>query len=185
MKRRLLLGGAMLAGGMALVGCASVPPAPKTKAAPLTLLEAFTGRATGTGLFRVWLTGDQRSFTAQLNGTVTGKAGARRLTVVEDFLYDDGDANTLTWVFDEVGASADGAVRWTGRREDTVGLAEVVEQGGVIRLTYTADFVSPSGTTRLGFSDVIYDAGAGLIVNDAIVTRWGIPVAKVQFKIQR
>jgi hypothetical protein len=180
MKRRMLLGGAILATALAMVGCATTPPAPKTKAAPLTLVDAFSGRSTGTGQFKVWLTGDQRSFTAALNGTVTGEAGARRLTVVEDFIYDDGDENTLTWVFDEVAPG-----RWTGKREDTVGLAEVIEENGVIRLTYTADFVSPSGTTRLGFSDVIYDAGDGLIINDAIVTRWGLPVAKVQFKIQR
>ena len=180
MKRRLFLAGGIVLGGLALTSCASRPAAPKAPAAPLTLVDAFSGRATGVGEFKVWLTGDERRFTALLNGTVTGQTGARRLTVVEDFIYDDGDKNRLTWVFDEVGAG-----RWSGKREDTVGVAEVIEKDGVIRLTYTADFVSPSGTTRLGFSDVIYDAGGGLIINDAIVTRWGLPVAKVQFKIQR
>lgn len=185
MNRRFLLSGGMLAGGLALVGCATVPRAPTAIAAPLTLVDAFAGRSTGTGLFRVWLTGDQRRFTAQLNGTVTGAVGARKLTVVEDFIYDDGDENTLTWVFDEVGQSANGGARWTGKREDTVGLAEVVEEDGVIRLTYTADFASPGAVTRLGFSDVIYAAEDGRILNDAIVTRWGLPVAKVQFVISR
>jgi hypothetical protein len=180
MKRRVFLGTGLFAAALALVGCATVPPAPTTVAAPLTLVDAFAGRSTGKGLFKVPLTGDQRSFTALLNGTVTGKQGARRLTVVEDFIYDDGDENTLTWVFDEVGSG-----RWTGKREDTVGLAEVIEENGVIRLTYVADFVAPSGTTRLGFADVIYDAGGGRIINDAIVTRWGLPVASVQFVIQR
>jgi hypothetical protein len=180
MDRRFFLGGAIILGGLALTSCASVPAAPKAPAAPLTLVDAFSGRATGVGHFKVWLTGDERRFTALLNGTLAGKTGARRLTVVEDFIYEDGDKNRLTWVFDEVGAG-----RWTGKREDTVGLAQVVEENGVIRLTYTADFVSPTGTTRLGFSDVIYDAGAGLIINDAIVTRWGLPVAQVQFKILR
>jgi len=180
MIRRLFLAGGIVLGGLALTSCASVPPAPKAPAAPLGLVDAFSGRATGVGEFKVWLTGDERRFTALLNGTVTGQTGARRLTVVEDFIYDDGDKNRLTWVFDEVGAG-----RWNGKREDTVGVAEVIEKEGVIRLTYTADFVSPTGTTRLGFSDVIYDAGGGLIINDAIVTRWGLPVAKVQFKIQR
>jgi hypothetical protein len=99
--------------------------------------------------------------------------------VVEDFLYEDGDKNRLTWVFDETGAG-----RWSGKREDTVGLAEVIEADGVIRLTYTADFASPSGVNRLGFSDVIYDAGDQFI-NDAIVTKSGVPVAGVQFVITR
>lgn len=180
MKRRILLLGGMVAGALALTGCATVPRAPKDIAAPLTLVDAFAGRSTGVGEFKVWLTGDQRSFTAQLNGTVTGEVGARRLTVVEDFVYADGDENTLTWVFDEIAAG-----RWTGRREDTVGTAEVIEADGVIRLTYTADFVSPGAVTRLGFSDVIYAAVDGRIINDAIVTRWGLPVAKVQFILTR
>lgn len=173
MDRRLFL-----LSGLALAGCASVPVAPRG-VKPLTLVDAFAGRSTGQGHFKVWLTGDERRFTAHLNGQVTGAEGARRLTVVEDFLYEDGDQNRLTWVFDETGAG-----RWTGKREDTVGLAEVVESDGVIRLTYTADFASPSGVNRLGFSDVIYDAGDRLI-NDAIVTKSGIPVAGVQFVITR
>ncbi len=173
MDRRLFL-----LSGLALAGCATVPSAP-TGVKPLTLVDAFAGRSTGKGDFKVWLTGDERRFTAHLNGHVTGKIGARRLTVVEDFLYEDGDKNRLTWVFDETGAG-----RWSGKREDTVGLAKVIEADGVIRLTYTADFASPSGVNRLGFSDVIYDAGDRLI-NDAIVTKSGVPVAGVQFVITR
>ena len=178
MDRRLFLLSGLTLAGLALAGCASVPKAP-TGFKPLTLVDAFAGRSTGEGHFKVWLTGDERRFTAHLNGHVTGKAGARRLTVVEDFIYADGEKNRLTWVFDEQGAG-----RWTGKREDTVGYAEVIEADGAIRLTYTADFASPSGVNRLGFSDVIYDAGDRLI-NDAIVTKSGIPVASVQFVITR
>ncbi len=167
-------------GGLALAGCSAVPPAPNTPTRPLTLVDAFGGRSTGRGVFKVWLTSDTRAFTAKLNGSVTGRNGARRLTVVEDFLYDDGDKNRLTWVFDEQGSG-----RWTGQREDTVGQAQVSEENGLIRLTYIADFAAPSGVTRLGFSDVIYDQGDGRLINDAIVTRWGLPVAAVQFVIER
>ncbi len=96
--------------------------------------------------------------------------------MVEDFLYDDGEQNRLTWVFTESGPG-----RWTGRREDTVGDAEVIEEDGLIRLAYTADFRSPSGVNRLGFQDVIYARPDGVVVNDAIVTRAGIAVASVRF----
>ena len=104
---------------------------------------------------------------------------AAGMTLIEDFVYDDGETNRLTWVFDRSGPTS-----WTGRREDTVGLAQVVEAGGTIRLTYTADFASPSGVTRLGFADVIYRRPDGLIVNDAIVSRAGLPVGAVQFVIR-
>ncbi len=173
-NRRTFLVGAT---ALLLAACAGVPPDPTPPTIPVTLTEAFVGRSTGTGLFRVWLTGDERRFTARLNGSLSN--GGNRLTVVEDFVYDDGEKNRLTWVFDRTGPNT-----WTGKREDTVGLAQVVEADGVIRLTYTADFASPSGVTRLGFADVIYRRPDGVVVNDAVVSRAGVPVAAVQFVIQ-
>lgn len=111
---------------------------------------------------------------------MTGRDGARTLTVVEDFLYDDGQKDRLTWIFREQGPG-----RWTGKREDTVGEATVIEADGRITLIYTADFRSPSGVNRLGFQDILYAAPDGTIVNDAVVSRAGIPVASVRFVIRR
>ncbi|MFN4130868.1 MAG: DUF3833 family protein [Paracoccaceae bacterium] len=162
---------------LALGACASAPPSPKPPTQALTLDQAFVGRKRGAGLFRVWLTGQERRFTARLDGRLS--QGGTRLTVVEDFVYDDGQKDRLTWVFDRAGAG-----RWTGRREDTVGLAEVVEENGEVRLRYTADFKSNAGVTRLGFEDVIYLRADGVIVNDAIVSRAGFPVGSVRFEIR-
>ena len=177
MDRRTLLFGLTT---LPLAACASSPLPPATEGTPITLVSAFQGRTTGRGHFRVWLTGDERRFTARLRGTVTGRKGARTLTVVEDFTYDDGQKDRLTWVFRETGPG-----RWTGQREDTVGEAEVIEADGRITLTYTADFRSPSGVTRLGFQDILYAAPDGTIINDAVVSRAGLPVASVRFVIRR
>jgi Protein of unknown function (DUF3833) len=172
--RRLFLAGSAC---VLLAACASAPADPAPPTIPVTLTEAFVGRSTGQGAFRVWLTGDERRFTARLNGSLS--QGGSRLTVVEDFVYDDGQKNRLTWVFDRSGPGT-----WTGKREDTVGLAKVVEADGAIRLSYTADFASASSVTRLGFADVIYRRPDGVIINDAVVSRSGIPVGAVQFVIQ-
>lgn len=175
-RRTLLLGLAALP----LAGCAATPAPPAQPGPPITLVSAFQGRTTGRGHFRIWLTGDERRFTAKLNGRVTGTDGARTLTVVEDFLYDDGQQDRLTWVFRETGPG-----RWTGKREDTVGEATVIEEDGEIRLSYTADFKSPSGVNRLEFQDILYARADGTIVNDAVVSKAGIAVASVRFLIQR
>lgn len=175
-RRTLILGLASLP----LAACAAAPRPPATPGPAITLVSAFQGRTTGRGHFRVWLTGDERRFTARLDGTVTGREGARTLTVVEDFLYDDGEENRLTWVFTETGPGT-----WTGKREDTVGAATVIEANGQITLAYTADFQSPSGVTRLGFRDIIYGAPDGTVINDAVVSRLGIPVASVRFVLRR
>ena len=159
-----------------LSACATVPPAPTTPVYPVTLVDAFQGVTRGEGVFRAPLAGIERRFTARLNGRLRGD----RLTVVEDFLYDDGQEDRLTWVFDRTGPGT-----WTGAREDTVGPARVVEDGRLIRLDYEADFRSIEGVTRLGFSDVIYRAEPGLVINDAVVTRWGLPVGTVRFELRR
>ena len=177
MQRRTLLFGLV---ALPLAGCAGTPVPTTTSGPPITLVSAFQGRTTGRGHFRIWLTGDERRFTAKLNGTVKGRTGARVLTVVEDFLYDDGQKDRLTWVFREQGPG-----RWTGKREDTVGEAKVIEEDGLIRLSYTADFKSPSGVNRLGFEDILYSSPDGTIINDAVVTRAGIAVASVRFVIRR
>lgn len=168
---------AFVVGAFALGGCAHVPPSPAPGGRAITLEQAFLGRKTGVGVFRISLTGSERRFTAKLNGTLSRRG--TRLTVVEDFTYDDGEQNRLTWVFDRNGPGT-----WTGRREDTVGMASVVEAGGEIRLVYTADFASPSGVNRLGFADVIYARADGVIVNDAVVSKAGFPVGTVRFELR-
>jgi hypothetical protein len=177
MQRRTLL---LALAAVPLAGCASTPTPPAVPGPPITLVSAFRGRTTGQGHFRIWLTGDERRFTARLNGSVSGREGARTLTVVEDFVYDDGQEDRLTWVFREQTPG-----RWTGRREDTVGEATVVEEDGLIRLSYTADFRSASGVNRLGFEDILYALPDGTIINDAVVSRAGIAVASVRFVIRR
>jgi hypothetical protein len=172
MDRRLFMIGALSLGG-----CATLPASPDLPTRPITLDQAFMGRKRGAGLFRVPLTGDERRFTALLNGHLS--RDGQRLTIVEDFLYDDGQKNRLSWVFDRAGAG-----RWIGRREDTVGTATAIEQNGEVRLSYTADFASDTSVTRLGFEDVIYQRADGVIVNDAVVTRFGFPIGTVRFEIR-
>lgn len=177
MQRRTFLLGLT---ALPLTACAGIPAPPTEPGPPITLVSAFQGRTMGRGHFRIWLTGDERRFTARLNGSVTGREGARTLTVVEEFAYDDGQKDRLTWVFREQGTG-----RWTGKREDTVGEASVIEADGQIRLSYTADFKSPSGVNRLGFQDILYARADGTIVNDAVVSKSGIAVASVRFLIRR
>lgn len=165
----------LLLGSTALAACTRVPKSPEGPRDPITLDQAFAGKSIGAGVFRVDLTGVERRFKARLDGRVDGD----RLTVVEDFFYDDGEQNRLTWVFDRAGPG-----RWTGRREDTVGVANVVETENEIRLSYLADFRSGDDVTRLGFEDVIYFDPDGRVINDAIVTRFGIPVGRVRFEMQ-
>jgi len=54
-----------------------------------------------------------------------------------------------------------------------------------VRLSYVVDFQAGGEVTRLGFEDVIWRRPDGRIINDAIVTRLGFPVATVRFEMMR
>lgn len=166
---------ALAAGGL-VSACATRPPEPRPRPAALTLTEAFLGRTRGEGVFRFPVARVTRRFRADLDGRLEGD----RLTVVEDFFYEDGETDRLTWVFDRTGPG-----RWTGKREDTVGEASVTEENGLIRLEYLADVRSRGSVTRLGFRDLIYRAGPDLIVNEAVVAWRGLPLGSVRFEIRR
>lgn len=175
----------MLAGlgvGTALVlsGCATTPDSPDEEVGAITLIDAFEGRSTGRGLFSVPIAGIERGFDAMLLGTVRRVGGVEVFTVAEDFFFDDGETDRLTWVFTRTSPTT-----WTGVREDTVGQAQVVETGNEVRLTYTADVRSRGEVTRLGFADVIYRRTDGVVINEAVVTRFSLPVGSVMFELRR
>lgn len=173
-RRTMLLGAPLL-----LAGCATMPSAPDMTDTSITLVEAFSGRAVGRGLFSVPIAGVERGFDAILVGSSRRVRGVEIFTVVEDFIFDDGEVDRLTWVFTRTGPD-----RWTGVREDTVGTADVVESEEGVRLTYVADVRSRGEVTRLGFSDIIYRGADGRVINDAVVTKFGLPVGTVRFELQ-
>lgn len=167
---------AIVLAASATAACATPPPAPRASPAALTLEEAFVGRTRGEGVFRFPIARVTRRFRADLDGRLEGD----RLTVVEDFFYEDGETDRLTWVFDRAGPG-----RWTGKREDTVGVAAVTEENGLIRLEYLADVRSRGNVTRLGFRDLIYRAGPDVVLNEAVVSWRGLPLGSVRFEIRR
>jgi hypothetical protein len=166
LTRRTLLAGS----GALLLSQASANPG------GLTLKEAFLGRTYGKGVFRVPIAGIERRFDAVLDGTYRSDT----LRVREDFFFEDGEKDRLTWVFRK---RAPGL--WEGVREDTVGVASVEETPEGIRLAYTADVRSRGQVTRLGFSDIIYRASPELIINEARVSWYGLPIGDVRFELRR
>ncbi|MEM6712180.1 MAG: DUF3833 family protein [Pseudomonadota bacterium] len=163
-----------------VAGCATRPPSPTPPTVPITLVDAFIGETVGRGLFSVPIAGIERGFDARLSGSLSTVNGRETLTIVEDFFFDDGETDRLTWVFTRTGPNS-----WDGVREDTVGVATVVESGEEVRLDYVADVVSRGETTRLGFADVIFRRPDGLVINEAVVTRFGLPIGSVRFELSQ
>ncbi|MGL4729622.1 MAG: DUF3833 family protein [Bosea sp. (in: a-proteobacteria)] len=158
-------------------GCATVP-ATGTQLAPkgVALERDFLGRSYAKGVFTNRITGSARAFTVVLNGKWSGNA----LTLREDFVYADGEKDVKTWVFRRLTPS-----QWTGTREDVVGEADVKVENGVVRISYDIDLPTSSGAVRLRFEDVIERNAAGMIVNRAIVSKFGLPLGDVDLTFSR
>ncbi len=143
---------------------------------PITLESVFSGKTIGHGMFSVPVAGVERRLVAHLTGYHSGK----EFDVAEDFTFNDGEKDKLTWHFVRTGPNT-----WVGKREDTVGEAKVVEANGTVRLDYTADVKSGTAVNRLEFSDLIYGLPDGRFVNTAVVRKLGIPIGSIRIDFER
>lgn len=163
---------------LVLAGCATVPAVPPgSEGPPLQLERFFAGRTSGEGRFVSGIGGADRAFTVTTRGRFDGKT----LTLIEDFVFADGERDRKTWRFEKAGEG-----RFIGRREDVVGTADVRADGNTIRLSYDADVRGKDGNvTRLRFEDVLVPDGPRRVRNIAVVSKFGVPVGRVEVVFER
>jgi hypothetical protein len=172
--RRTVLGVALAA---ALPACATAPQFAADQSPRGILLERdFAGRSYAKGVFTNRLTGSKRGLTVVLDGRVRGDT----LTLREAFTYSDGETDVKTWVFRRTEPGA-----YSGTREDVVGEASIRTEGNGVRLSYDVDLPTGSGPVRVHFEDVIERDSQGVIVNRAIVSKFGAPIGDVDLVFSR
>ena len=140
------------------------------------LIDFFTGKSLATGKFSA-INGVKRDFTVKLNGKWNGK----QLSLREDFFYADGERNRKTWVLTKTGEG-----RYNGVREDVVGIAKITVSGQTARFNYFVDIDASPVTNIVHFYDTLHIAPDGkTLANTAIVTKYGLPVARVKVDFQK
>ncbi len=170
--------GAAAFAAITLIGCATRPPIPVEAAeqAAFVLEEDLVGQRVARGEFRS-ITGARRGFTAYLNGSWDG----RTLTLVEDFVFDDGERDRKTWRLERVAPG-----EYVGTREDVVGQARGFQDGPAFRLEYDVRLPSANGPgRRVRFRDVLVETPDGAVLNRANVGYFGLRVATVTLSIRR
>lgn len=140
-----------------------------------SLESYFVGKTRAVGSFSA-ITGLKRKFTVDL----TGRWKDQTLTLVEDFVYEDGERERKTWRFTKI---SDGHYR--GTREDVVGETLVKISGDTARFTYLIDLPSKGGTNRVRFHDKMTLESDGRLINTALVTKFGFPVALTRVEFER
>ena len=167
---------AALAVTLALSGCATAPQLQtnETPAAPLVLETALVGHLRGDGT--VTLFGDKTHFAVTIEGSWDGA----ELTLVEDFRYDDGKTERKTW---HLSRTAPGQYR--GTREDVIGTASVRQDGASVRLDYEVMLDTGLGRIRTRFRDILFLEQPGAVRNRAIVSKFGLRIARVDLLLAK
>ncbi|GAA6160708.1 DUF3833 domain-containing protein [Ruegeria sp. HU-ET01832] len=172
MIRRLTVSALAIVGIVALASCSAKPRVPKTFLSDrqLNLEEFFEGETVAYGQFQDVLGNVPRRFTVDIDGTWDGKT----LTLVEDFVYDDGATEQRIWTLTKTGEDT-----WTGTAAGVLGTASGVERGDTFNWKYKIDLPIKEGTMRVNFDDWMWLLSDDRLLNRAYVSRYGVRLGEV------
>ncbi|MEM6488824.1 MAG: DUF3833 domain-containing protein [Pseudomonadota bacterium] len=167
-----------LAAPFALIACAGTPDlADYAEATPtLEMEEFFAGTLTAHGIFQDRFGDLRRSFVVDVLGEWDGET----LTLIEDFVYEDGSTEQRIWRLRQTGPES-----WTGSADGVIGTAEGEEAGNAFNWRYTIDLPTPDGTLRVSFDDYIWQLDDQVAINRAYVYKFGIEIGQLSISFRR
>jgi hypothetical protein len=175
MRRLLALAAAL---GTALsAGCATVPTEFSSLEQPqLRLEEYFQGRTEAWGVFRDRFGNLRRQFKVIIDGTWNGET----LVLDERFEYADGADEQRIWTIRAVGPDG-----YEGTAADVRGIARGRVQGNTLVWGYQLDLPVGGRTWTVDFDDRMYLQPDGVLINHAIVRKFGVRVGEAMIVFQR
>ena len=151
----------------------------------LDLETFFEGDLVAHGQFQDILGTVRRSFVVDLHGTWDGET----LTLVEDFVYEDGATERRVWTLVKTGPiTADQT--WEGTAPGVIGIATGREQGDRFNWRYEIDLPVPSAdgtveTLRVSFDDWMWQLSDDRLFNRAYVQRFGFDIGDVSISFEK
>jgi hypothetical protein len=162
---------------MGLAGCASPSPADYANQTPkLDLKQYFNGKLLAHGIVTDRGGAVLQRFTVQMTGTWVGDTG----TLDERFTYADGRKETRVWTLQR---GADG--RYTGRAADVLGEAQGQAAGNALNWRYTLLLPVDGRTWEVQFDDWMFLVDEHVMLNRAVMSKFGIRLGEVLLSFQR
>jgi len=139
--------------------------------------EYFQGTTQAWGMFEDRFGDVRRQFSVEIVGTWEDE----QLTLVEDFVYDDGETERRVWRIRKTGEST-----YEGEADGVVGVAKGVQSGNVMNWQYDFDLKVGDSVWRVHFDDWMLLQSDGVMLNRATVTKFGFTLgtATIAFKKQ-
>jgi len=155
-----------------LGACAGAPSLDDDKLSEreLDLEVFFDGKSKAYGQLQDMFGTVRRRFEVDITGTWNGE----RLTLVEDFAYEDGTTEQRIWTLTKTGEQT-----WTGTAPGVIGTASGEERGDTFNWAYTIDLPVPDGTLRVTFDDWMWLLSDDRLLNRAYMSRFGVAIGEV------
>lgn len=147
----------------------------------LALEEFFVGESVAYGIFEDRFGNLQRQFRVNLSGTIDGN----KLTLAEEFLYDDGERADRTWVIENLGMSDGGETLYAGTASDVTGAASGRVVGNGLNWRYDVVLEMSGRDVEVHFDDWIYRQDEDVAINRAFISKFGIEIGSVSIVFLR
>jgi hypothetical protein len=162
---------------LVLAGCSGMRLEDFANGTPRLMLEEyFVGRTTAWGLFEDRFGRVRREFRAD----ITGSYDEGVLTLVEDFLYSDGERERRTW---RITALGDG--RYEGRADDVVGIARGAARGNAVHWQYELELPVGERVWQVHFDDWMLLQDGAVMINRATVSKFGLTLGELTVFFQK
>ena len=136
----------------------------------LLIEDYFAGDTRAWGLFEDRFGNLRREFVVDIKGTWDGET----LTLVEDFVYADGETQQRTWTIRKLDEH-----RYEGTAADVVGPAEGVSYGNALNWRYTLALEIGDSVWNVRFDDWMFLQADDVLVNRARVSKFGFDIGEV------
>ncbi len=142
----------------------------------LDLKEFFEGELVAYGMLENRSGVMTRRFTATIDASWEGDQG----TLVEEFLFDDGEIQYRTWTLTDLGNN-----NYQGVASDVVGQADGSIVGSVFQWQYQLDVPYGDDSIVLSLDDWLYLIDENHLINKTKLTKFGIRVAELTLVIEK
>lgn len=182
MKPRLFLAAVAAATALLASGCAT-PPTPADYAAERPLLDLasyFNGEVVAHGVFTDRGGRVVRRFSVLMKCSWNGDDGV----LDEQFSYSDGKSERRVWRVKKLrGPGNEG--RYTGTADDVVGIAQGHAAGNALQWAYTLRLPVDGSVYDVQFDDWMYLMDDRVMLNKAVMSKFGIRLGEVTLSFHK
>jgi hypothetical protein len=140
------------------------------------LFEYFQGKSTAWGMVQDYTNRQTRRFEVDIVGSVEGNV----LTLVEDFVFDDGETSQRIWTIERLGSG-----QYQGSADDIIGVATGREVGNALQWQYDFELQMDDSTIVVAFDDWLYRQDDKHVFNLTKIEKFGIEVGRITLFFQK